>query len=88
VPILQVFGERYLSRETGSPKNPIKARTVEDALRAVDQAHAQLGPLDPRKYGHGGIDFWIQRQINAYKKDNGPPKLVKPTPILLLCPDK
>jgi hypothetical protein len=45
---------------------PIKARTVEDGLRAVGQAYARLGAPDPRKDSHGGIDFWIQRQIKAY----------------------
>jgi hypothetical protein len=46
VPILQVFGERYHDGRLPPPpplNNPIKTRTVEDALRAVGQAHARLG---------------------------------------------
>jgi hypothetical protein len=65
-------------------KKPVKSRTVEDALRAMGQAHARLGALDPRKYGHGGIDFRIQRQLKAYKKDDAPSKRVKPIPILII----
>jgi hypothetical protein len=61
VPILQVFGEQYRDGRLTPLKKPIKYRTVEDALYAVGQAHARLGALDPRKDGHGCIDFRIQR---------------------------
>jgi hypothetical protein len=84
VPILQVFGERYRDRRLAPLKKPAKYRTVEDALRAVGQAHARLGALDPRKDGHGGIDFRIQRQLRAYKKDDAPSKCVKPIPIMII----
>jgi hypothetical protein len=57
---------------------------VEDGLRAVGQVHAQLRPPDPRKDSHDGIYFWIQRQIKAYKKDDAPPKCVKPVPIIII----
>jgi hypothetical protein len=42
------------------------------------------GGLDPRKECHGGIDFRIQRQLRAYKKEDAPPKRVKPIPILII----
>jgi hypothetical protein len=84
VPILQVFGERYRDGRLVPLKKPVKSRTVEDALRAVGQAHARLGALDPRKDGHGGIYFRIQRQLQAYKKDDAPPKRFKPIPILII----
>jgi hypothetical protein len=38
VPILQVFGERYQDGRLPPLKKSVKARTVEDALRAVGQA--------------------------------------------------
>jgi hypothetical protein len=82
--ILQVVGERYSKRRLAPLKNPVKSRTVEDTLRAVDQAHARLGALDLRNEGHGGIYFWIQPQINAYKKVDNPPKRSKPIPILII----
>jgi hypothetical protein len=65
-------------------KNAVKARTVEDALREIGQAHAQLGAPDPRKDSHGGIDFRIQRQISSYKKVDRPPHCVKPIPIIII----
>jgi hypothetical protein len=59
---------------------------VEDALRAVGQAHARLGAPDPRKDHHGKIDFRIQRQLKAYEKSDNPPRRVKPIPMLvILC---
>jgi hypothetical protein len=66
--MLQVFGERYRDVWLVPFHKPVKARTVEDGLRAVGQAHARLGAPDLRKDLHGGIYFRIQRQIKAYKK--------------------
>jgi hypothetical protein len=60
IPIIQVFGERYRDGRLAPLQNAIKARTAEDALRAVGQAHARLGAPDPRKDHHGGIDFRIE----------------------------
>jgi hypothetical protein len=84
VPILQVFGERYRDGRLTPLKNPIKARTVEDALRAVGQAHARLGDPDPRKDTFGGIDFRIQLQIKSYHKVDDPPRRVNPIPITIV----
>jgi hypothetical protein len=74
VPILQVFGEWYRDGRLAPLKNPVKARTVEDAIRAVGQAHARLGGPDPRRDTFGGIDFRIQRQIKPYHKVDDPPR--------------
>jgi hypothetical protein len=63
---------------------PVKARTMEDRIHAVGQAHARLGAPDPRKDAHGGIDFRIQRQIEAYKKDDAPPLRVKLNPTMII----
>jgi hypothetical protein len=68
----------------GPRHNPIKARTVEEGLRAVGQAHDRLGVPDPRKDSHGGIDFRIQRQIKAYTKYDAPPTQVKPFHIIII----
>jgi hypothetical protein len=84
VPILQVFGDRYQDGQLTLLKKPVKSRTVEDALHAVGQAYARLGAIDPRKDGHGGIDFRTQWQLKAYTKDDAPPKRVKPIPILII----
>jgi hypothetical protein len=84
VPILQVFGERYRDGRLAPLKQPVKARTVEDAIRAVGQAYAQLGGADPRRDTFWGIDFRIQRQIKSYHKVDDPPRRVKPIPITII----
>jgi hypothetical protein len=84
VPILQVFGERYRDGRLTPLKKSVKARTVEDALRAVGQAHARLGGPDPRKDNFGAIDFRIQRQIKSYHKVDDPPRRVKPIPVTII----
>jgi hypothetical protein len=62
--------------------NTIKYHTVEDAVRAVGQAHARLGGVERCKDHHGGIDVCIQRQIKAYAKTDDPLRRVKPVPII------
>jgi hypothetical protein len=84
VPIIQVFGERYRDSRLAPLHKTIKSRTVEDAIRAVGQAHARLGAPDPRKDHHGGIDFRIQRQLKSYAKTDDPPRRVKPVPIIIV----
>jgi hypothetical protein len=80
VPILQVFGEIYQDGRLAPRKKTVRARTVEDGLRAFGQVHARLGGPDPRKDSHGGIDFLIQRQIKAYTKEDSPPRRVNQCP--------
>jgi hypothetical protein len=84
VPMLQVFGKRYRDGRLAPLKQSVKARTVEDALRAVGQAHARLGGADPRKDNFGAIDFRIQRQIKSYHKADDPPRRVKPIPVTII----
>jgi hypothetical protein len=47
VPMLQVFGERYRYGCLTPHHKIIKARTVEDGIRAVVRAHARLGGGGP-----------------------------------------
>jgi hypothetical protein len=42
------------------------------------------GGPDPRKDHNGNIDFRIQRQLNAYKKSDDPPRRVKQVPIIII----
>jgi hypothetical protein len=57
---------------------------VKDALRAIGQAFARVGSPDVRKNIYGDIDFRIQRQIRAYKREDSTPKRVKPIPIVII----
>jgi hypothetical protein len=84
VPILQVSGEQYRDGRLAPLKQSVKARTVEDSLRVVGQAHARLGGPDPRKDNFGAIDFIIQRQIKSYHKVDDPPRRVKPIPVTII----
>jgi hypothetical protein len=84
VPMLQIFGEIYRDGRLPPCHKPVKARTVKDRICAAGQSHARLGPPDPRKDTHGGIDLHIQCQIKAYKKDDAPPLHVKPVPIIII----
>jgi hypothetical protein len=62
----------------------VRARTVEDAVRAVGQTFAAVGSQDPRLNSHGKIDFRLQRQISRYKKQDPLPNRVKPIPAPIL----
>jgi hypothetical protein len=84
VQIIKVFGERYRNGRLAPLHNTVTSRTMEDALRAVGQAHARLGAPDPRKDHQGGIDFRIQRQLKSYAKTDDPPRRVKPVPIIIV----
>jgi hypothetical protein len=57
---------------------------VEDAPRAIGQTFALRGSPDVRKDVFGDIDFRIGRQLRAYKKEDSPPKRVKPIPIIII----
>jgi hypothetical protein len=84
VPILQVFAQRYRDGRIAPSGRQVAARTVEDAIRAVAQAHTILGAKDPRKDDFGKIDYRLTRQLRSYSKVDPPPKRVKPVPITLV----
>ncbi len=84
VPVLQVFAARYRDGRLAPGGLPVRARTVEDALRSVGQMFASLGTKDIRKDSLGAIDFRLQRQLRSYGKDDPAPDRVKPIPIQVL----
>jgi len=43
-----------------------------------------MGSHDVRKNSLGEIDFRIQRQLRAYKKEDPPPSRVKPIPVTII----
>ncbi len=55
-----------------------------DALRAIGQTLAGLGPADPRLQPSGKLEFCLGRQLAAYNKQDPPPTRVKPIPIDIL----
>jgi len=84
IPILQIFTQRCRDGRIAPYGHIVKARTAEDALRAVGQKFASMGTRDPRIDSRGKMDFQITRQLASYKKSDTPPKRVKPIPISLI----
>jgi len=64
--------------------SPVKARTVEAALRAVGQTFAVVGQPDPRLQASGKLDLRLHRQLQLYTKQDPPPTRVKPIPLQVI----
>ena len=84
IPFIQVFMYRYRSGTIAPSGRSVRARTVEDAVRAVGQTFTSVGSPDPRMNSYGKIDFRLQRQLSRYKKQDPPPNRVKPIPVPIL----
>jgi hypothetical protein len=84
VQILQVFATRYRSGEIAPRNQPVRAGTVDDALRAVGQGFVRMGTHDVQKTATGDIDFCIQRQIRSWEREDDPPTRDKPIPVQII----
>jgi hypothetical protein len=84
MPLLQIFAHRYRIGQVAPSGSPVKARTVEAALRSVGQTFAALGQRDPKLQASGRLDFRLHRQLQAYTKADPPPTRVKPIPLQVL----
>jgi hypothetical protein len=84
VPYLQVFAQRYRSGDIAPSCRPVRARTVEDAVRAIAQALAAVGSPDPRLNSFGQLDFRLTSLWRAWKRSDPPPTRVKPIPVQVL----
>jgi hypothetical protein len=81
IPLLQLFAQRYRTGAIAPGRKLVKSRTVEDALRAVGQAHAWLGAPDPRLTPAHKLDFRLSSLLLAWQKSDAPPNRVKPLPL-------
>ena len=81
IPLLQLFAQRYRTGTVAPGRQPVRSRTVEEALRAVGQAHSRLGAPDPRLNTLGKVDFRLSSLLQAWTKDDAPPNRVKPLPL-------
>jgi hypothetical protein len=81
---LLVFATRYRDGTLAKSRRPVRARTVEDAVRAVGQTMAMLGAPDRRFASTGKVDIRLQRLLKAFSKDDPQPNRVKPAPLSLL----
>jgi hypothetical protein len=84
IALFQVYLQWYHVGTIAPRGKPVRARTVEDSLRAVGQTFAALGAPDPRLDRHGNIDFRLQRQLRGYSRADPPPNRVKPIPTQIL----
>ena len=84
IPILQVFASRWRTGQIAPLGKSVRARTVENALRAIGQTMASVGAADRRLTPNGQISYRLQQQIKGYKRIDPPPSRVKPIPFPLV----
>ena len=84
IPWLLLWAARLRSGEASASHRPLRARSVEDAIRAVAQAHTLVGRRDPRCAADNTIDTRISLMLKAYAKEDPAPTRVKPLPVPLL----
>lgn len=84
IAILQIFLHRVRSGELAANGDKVRARSAEDYLRSVAQTFLSVGKDDPRLNTAQAIDFRITRMLQAWKKQDPPPKRVKPIPITVI----
>ena len=81
--MLLVYGLRY--RQTGRTGDPVRAKTVDDALLAVGQGITNLGGRDPRKQADGITTVPALRAfIQALRNDDEPSKRAYPINVAIL----
>ena len=60
VAIIQVFASRWRSGQIAPRGEPVRSRTVENALRAIGQTMASVGAKDLRFNASGKIEYRLQ----------------------------
>ena len=84
IPFLQVFASRWRTGQIAPLGEPVRSRTVEDALRSIGQTMASVGAKDRRLNPSGKVEYRLQQQLKGYKRTDPPPMRVKPIPFTLV----
>jgi hypothetical protein len=84
VPFLQTFARRYRDGRISLRGQPVRARTAEEAIRAVGRTFVELGSTDPRLNVFGNVDSRLSAQLAQWKQEDPAPRRVKPVPIAIL----
>ena len=84
IPYLQVFAQRYRDGRLAKNGQPVRARTVEDALRAVGQTMASMGAKDHRLEGPNKLEYRLSQLIAGWKRMDPASVRVKPVPLSLI----
>jgi hypothetical protein len=85
MPLLLLFAQQYRTGSIAPGRHPVRARTVEDAIRAIGQRYARLGAPDPRLNIHGDVDLRLTSLYRAWQRDDAPPSRVKPLPLSVVA---
>ena len=64
ISIIQVFAERWRTGKIAPLGEPVRSRTVENALRAIGQTMASVGAQDLRYNASGKMEYRLQQQLN------------------------
>ena len=81
---LLLFAQKLRTGELASLHGTLRARTVEDYIRHVSQAHLLDNRPDPSKDSSGQVHILLQRLYTSYKLKDPPPRRVKPIPVSVL----
>jgi hypothetical protein len=84
LPFLLLFAHSYRHGHGAPGGHPVRSRTVEDAVRAVGQAFASLGAVDPRLNSHGALDLRLTSLLRSWARADAPPSRVRPVPVGLI----
>jgi hypothetical protein len=84
IPHLQIFAQRYRDGRLAKNGDPVRARTVEEAVRAIGQTMASLGAKDHRLQSHKHIEYRLQQLVAGWKRVDPAPKRVSPAPLGLV----
>lgn len=83
--LIQIFAFRYRSGVITPGGKPCRAHTVEGVLRVIGEPIASVGAHGPRLNLSNTIDFRLKRMLAAYKREDPPPRRMKPIPISIIC---
>ena len=63
---------------------PIRSRTVEEALCSIGQMMASLGSKDHCLIAPNKLEYHLSQQLSGWKHDDPAPSHVKPVPFSLV----
>lgn len=84
IQFLEVFAQRYRDGRLAKRGNPVYARSVEDAIRAIGQTMASMGAKDQRLEAPRRQHYRLAQLFRGWKRVDPSTKRVKPAPLTLV----
>jgi len=81
---LMVFAVRYRDGRLAKNGDPVRSRTVGDAIRAIGQTMARMGAKDQRLVAPRQVEYRLSQQLKGYTNVDPEPTRVKPAPLSLV----